>query len=172
MTAIAANLQAVRTRIAAAERESGRLSANAASSVMLLAVSKTWPHAAIREAHAAGQCEFAESYVQEALDKQSFLRDIPLAWHFVGPLQSNKTRVVAAQFDWVHSVEREKIAQRLSEQREAHLPSLQVCLQINVSGEASKSGVLPQEAHALARQRCESAPSAIARTDVHPGSDK
>jgi pyridoxal phosphate enzyme (YggS family) len=150
MTAIAANLQAVRTRIAAAERESGRLSANAASSVMLLAVSKTWPHAAIREAYVAGQTAFAESYVQEAVDKQQSLRDIPLAWHFVGPIQSNKTRIVATNFDWVHSVEREKIAQRLSEQRGAHLAPLQVCLQINVSGEASKSGVSPQEARALA----------------------
>ncbi|MDB5799649.1 MAG: hypothetical protein JWL63_588 [Rhodocyclales bacterium] len=151
MTAIAANLQAVRTRIAAAERESGSRSSHGAPPVTLLAVSKTWPEAAIREASAAGQRAFAESYVQEGIDKQSSLQDVPLEWHFVGPVQSNKTRLVAAHFDWVHSIEREKIAQRLSEQREPSLPPLQVCLQINVSGEASKSGVSPAAAANLAR---------------------
>ncbi|MDB5813383.1 MAG: YggS family pyridoxal phosphate-dependent enzyme [Rhodocyclales bacterium] len=150
MTAIAANLQAVRTRIAAAERESGRTVANATPAVTLLAVSKTWPPTAIRAAHAAGQRAFAESYVQEGIDKQSSLHDIALAWHFIGPVQSNKTRVVAEHFDWVHSIEREKIAQRLSEQRRVDLSPLQVCLQINVSGEASKSGVSPRDAQLLA----------------------
>jgi len=151
MTAIAANLQAVRTRIATAERESARVSAGRPSSVTLLAVSKTKPANAVREAYASGQRAFAENYVQEGVDKVLALRDIPVEWHFIGPIQSNKTRAVAAHFDWVHSVEREKIAERLSEQREKHLPPLQICLQVNVSGEASKSGVAPADVTALAR---------------------
>ena len=158
MTVIAANLQAVRARIAAVERESGRGNARAtagvedgSTAVTLLAVSKTKPAAAIREAHAAGQGAFAENYVQEGVDKILELRDLPLVWHFIGPLQSNKTRLVAAHFDWVHTVEREKIAQRLSEQRDAGQPPLQVCLQVNVSGETSKSGVTPTELPGLAR---------------------
>jgi PLP dependent protein len=147
MTAIAANLQAVRTRIATAERESGRTP----SSVRLLAVSKTKPADAVREAHAAGQRAFAENYVQEGVDKVQALRELAVEWHFIGPIQSNKTRAVAEHFDWVHTVEREKIAQRLSEQRGAHLPPLQICLQVNVSSETSKSGVAPAQLSALAK---------------------
>jgi PLP dependent protein len=147
MTAIAASLQAVRARIATAERESGR----APSSVALLAVSKTKPAVVVREAHAAGQSAFAENYVQEGVDKVQALRDLAVEWHFIGPIQSNKTRAVAAHFDWVHTVEREKIAQRLSEQRGQDLAPLQICLQVNVSGEASKSGVAPNDLPALAK---------------------
>ncbi len=158
MTAIAANLQAVRTRIATAERESGHkheraladVGSGESSVVTLLAVSKTQTAAAIREAHAAGQRAFAENYVQEGAEKVIALRDIPLEWHFIGPIQSNKTRVVAAHFDWVHSIDREKTVQRLSEQRDARLLPLQICLQVNVSGEESKSGALPEDVPALA----------------------
>jgi hypothetical protein len=123
-----------------------------AASVTLLAVSKTFPAEAVREAFAAGQRAFGENYVQEALDKIAALRDLPLEWHFIGPIQSNKTRVIAENFAWVHGVERLKIAQRLSEQRPADLPPLNICLQVNVSGEASKSGVAPDEVLALARE--------------------
>jgi pyridoxal phosphate enzyme (YggS family) len=151
MTAIAANLKAVRTRIAAAEREAGRASSAAMPAVSLLAVSKTKPESAVREAYAVGQRVFAENYVQEGVDKVLALRDLPIEWHFIGPIQSNKTRAVAAHFDWVHTIEREKIAQRLAEQRDEGLAPLQVCLQVNVSGEASKSGVAPEELSALAR---------------------
>ena len=119
--------------------------------VRLLAVSKTWPAESLRALAACGQRAFGESYVQEALPKQAALADLPLEWHFIGPLQSNKTRPVAAGFSWVHSVDRLKLAQRLAAQRDAHLPPLQVCLQVNVSGEASKSGVAPDELPALAR---------------------
>jgi PLP dependent protein len=121
-------------------------------SITILAVSKTVDAATVREAHGLGQHSFGENYVQEALDKIAALADLRsmLQWHLIGPLQSNKTRVVAEHFDWVHSVDRLKIAQRLSEQRPAALPALQVCLQVNVSGEASKSGVAPQEVPALA----------------------
>ncbi|MFM2060169.1 MAG: hypothetical protein RLY71_4554 [Pseudomonadota bacterium] len=120
--------------------------------VTLLAVSKMQPAAAVRAAHAAGQRHFGENYVQEALDKMTALADLraELQWHLIGPLQSNKTRPVAEAFDWVHSVDRLKIAQRLSEQRPAGLAPLQVCLQVNVSGETSKSGVDPAELAALA----------------------
>jgi len=116
-------------------------------------VSKTFPADAVREAHAAGQCAFGENYVQEALAKIEALADLrpQLEWHLIGPLQSNKTRVVAEAFDWVHSIDRLKIAQRLSEQRPPGMPPLQVCLQVNVSGEASKSGVAPDELPALAQ---------------------
>lgn len=119
----------------------------------MLAVSKTFPAVTIREAVAAGQRRFGENYVQEAIDKMDELADLreQIEWHLIGPLQSNKTRVVAERFDWVHTVDRLKIAQRLSEQRPAHLPPLQVCIQVNTSGEDSKSGVAPDEALALAR---------------------
>ncbi|PZQ36493.1 MAG: YggS family pyridoxal phosphate-dependent enzyme, partial [Ectopseudomonas oleovorans] len=117
----------------------------------LLAVSKTKPAEAIREAHAAGLRDFGENYLQEALEKQTQLADLPLIWHFIGPIQSNKTRPIAEHFDWVHSVDRLKIAQRLSEQRPAHLPALNICLQVNISGEDSKSGCSPEELTALAR---------------------
>ena len=146
MTTIPANLQAVRARIAAACAAAGR----APESVRLLAVSKTWPPAALEEAFGAGQTAFGESYVQEALPKLEALAALPVAWHFIGPLQSNKTRPVAEHFSWVHSVERLKIAERLSVQRPAELPPLNVCLQINVSGEESKSGCAPEQALDLA----------------------
>ncbi|MFM0718766.1 YggS family pyridoxal phosphate-dependent enzyme [Paraburkholderia strydomiana] len=144
------NLEAVRQRIAAAAHSAGR----DARSVTLLAVSKTFPAEDVRAVHAAGQREFGENYVQEALAKIESLADLraSLEWHFIGPLQSNKTRPVAEHFDWVHSVDRLKIAQRLSEQRPDHLPPLNVCLQVNVSGEASKSGVGIAEAVEVAQE--------------------
>jgi pyridoxal phosphate enzyme (YggS family) len=147
MRSIADNLQAVRGRISSAARAAARDPA----AVSLLAVSKTHATALIREAYAAGQRAFGENYVQEAEEKMAQLADLPLEWHLVGPLQSNKTRAVAERFQWVHSVDREKIARRLSEQRPQGLPPLEVLLQVNVSGEASKSGVAPGEAPALAR---------------------
>lgn len=149
MATIANNLQLVRNRISQAclkvHREIG--------SVTLLAVSKTFPAEHVREAFNAGQKLFGENYVQEALDKIEALSDIraDLTWHLIGPLQSNKTRPVAEAFDWVHTVDRLKIAQRLSEQRPAHLPPLQVCVQVNTSGEDSKSGCAPEESLALAQ---------------------
>jgi pyridoxal phosphate enzyme (YggS family) len=146
MTSIAANLQAVRARIAAACIAAGR----GAESVQLLAVSKTWPAALVREAAAAGQHAFGESYVQEACDKAAELKDLGLEWHFIGPLQGNKTRPVAESFAWVHSVDRLKIAGRLAAQRPPGLPPLQTCLQVNISGEASKSGCAPPQALDLA----------------------
>ncbi|MDB5818304.1 MAG: hypothetical protein JWQ11_1944 [Rhizobacter sp.] len=145
-------LEAVHRRIHAACRQSGR----DADSVRLLAVSKTVDAAGVRDAFDAGQRAFGENYVQEALDKIEALADLrsQIEWHLIGPLQSNKTRVVAEQFDWVDSVDRLKIAQRLSDARPAALPPLQVCLQVNISGEASKSGLAPSEvagvAHAVA----------------------
>ncbi len=148
MTTISANLQAVRERIDAAARKYGRN----ATDIALLAVSKTWPAAFVREAAAAGQTAFGENYVQEGVAKVEGLRALGLQWHFIGPLQSNKTRSVAEAFDWVHSVDRLKIAERLAAQRPAGLPPLQVCLQVNVSGEATKSGVGVSEAVFLARQ--------------------
>lgn len=147
MTAILTNLQATRQAI-----EQAATAANRAGSVRLLAVSKTFPAAAVREAYAAGQTAFGENYLQEALDKIEALRDLPLEWHFIGPIQSNKTRPIAEHFAWVHSVDRLKIAERLSDQRPSGLPPLNVCLQVNVSGEASKSGVAPEEVEALALQ--------------------
>lgn len=144
---IADNLAAVRARIASACRAAQR----PPSSVTLLAVSKTWPAAAVREAWQAGQTAFGESYVQEALAKMDKLADLPIEWHFIGPIQSNKTRAIAENFAWVHSVDREKIARRLSEQRPPRLPPLAVCVEVNVSGEASKSGCRPEEAEALCR---------------------
>jgi PLP dependent protein len=145
MTTIPANLQAVNARIVAACVAAGRDPAT----VDLLAVSKTWPAACIREAFAAGQRAYGESYVQEAGTKLTTLADLDLEWHFIGPLQSNKTRPVAEHFAWAHSVERLKIAERLSSQRPAHLPPLNVCVQVNVSGEESKSGCAPGEVPAL-----------------------
>lgn len=149
MTMIGDDLQHVRQRIATACADAGR----APGAVRLLAVSKTFGPEAVREAHAAGQAAFGENYVQEGLDKIAALADLRagLEWHCIGPLQSNKTRPVAEQFDWVHSVDRLKIAERLSAQRPAHLPPLQVCLQVNVDGGANKSGVTPEEALPLAR---------------------
>ena len=141
-------MQAVKARIAAACRASGRPQ----SGVQLVAVSKTHPAEAIRAAAAAGQRDFGENYVQEALAKMDALADLPLVWHFIGPIQSNKTRAIAQAFQWVHSVDREKIAVRLSEARPAHLAPLQVCIEVNVSGEASKSGVAPEAAGPLARE--------------------
>lgn len=144
MTTIARNWQAVRAAMGAAAVFPGR------TAVSLLAVSKTFPADAVREAYAAGQRCFAESYVQEALDKIAALRDLPIEWHFIGPIQSNKTRAIAENFAWAHSVDRLKIAERLSSQRPPGMPPLQVCLQVNISDESSKSGVAPDDAIKLA----------------------
>ena len=147
MTTIAANLQAVRERIARAAQAAGR----PASDIALLAVSKTFPAGKVAEACAAGQHAFGESYLQEAVEKVTRLSHLQIEWHFIGPVQSNKTRAIAGHFQWVHSIEREKIAVRLNEARPANLPPLDVCIQINVSGEGSKSGIAPGEELALAR---------------------
>jgi len=144
---IAQNLAQVHTDIAAACEAAGRL----ADSVQLLAVSKTWGPEAVRAAHAAGQTAFGENYIQEAVDKMAALRDLPLQWHCIGPIQSNKTKLVAEHFDWVHSIDRLKIAQRLSEQRPPTLAPLQVCIQVNVDGGSTKSGVSPADLPALAQ---------------------
>ena len=148
MSPIAANWQAVRRRIESAARAAGR----AADSVRLVAVSKSFPPEAVREAADAGQLDFGENYVQEALEKIQRLGRLGLTWHYIGPIQSNKTRVIAAHFDWVHTIEREKIAARLSQARDPGRPELQVCIQVNVSGEASKGGVAPEELAPLAKQ--------------------
>ncbi len=121
-------------------------------SVTLLAVTKTCSAQAVREAWAAGQRAFGESYVQEALAKMDELSELPIEWHYIGPIQSNKTRSIAERFDWVHGIDRLGIAQRLSLQRPAHLPPLQVCVQVNTGGEASKRGVEPSRALALASE--------------------
>ena len=146
MSTIADNIglviQRIRAAAAAVQRD--------ASSIHLLAVSKTKPAQAVRDAYAAGLHDFGENYLQEALGKQADLTDLPLSWHFIGPIQSNKTRAIAENFAWVHSVDRLKIAQRLSEQRPADLPPLNICIQVNVSGEASKSGCTPADLPALA----------------------
>ena len=147
MNAIASNLQAVNRAIA----QAAQLAQRKAETISLLAVSKTFPAAAVRAAYGAGQRAFGESYVQEALDKIAALRDLPLDWHFIGPIQSNKTRAIAENFSWAHSVDRLKIAERLSAQRPASLPPLNVCIQVNVSGEESKGGVAPGEVLDLAR---------------------
>jgi pyridoxal phosphate enzyme (YggS family) len=149
MASIAENILQVRARISSACQAFHRL----ADDVHLLAVSKTCPGASVREAFAAGQRDFGENYVQEALAKMAELADLGsgIRWHLIGPLQSNKTRDVAARFDWVHSVDRLKLAQRLSEQRPDDLPPLQVCLQVNISSEDSKSGVAPADVLALAQ---------------------
>ncbi|KJZ48039.1 MULTISPECIES: YggS family pyridoxal phosphate-dependent enzyme [Pseudomonas] len=146
MSTIADNILQVSSRIHAATLAANR----AENSVRLLAVSKTKPAQDLREAYAAGLRDFGENYLQEALGKQLELADLPLIWHFIGPIQSNKTRAIAEHFDWVHSVDRLKIAQRLSEQRPADLPPLNICIQVNVSGEASKSGCAPADLPALA----------------------
>ena len=146
MGSIPQNLQAVKSRIDAASRACGR----DPRAVRLLAVSKTHAPAHVREAFAAGQRAFGENYVQEALDKMAALAELPLEWHLVGPLQSNKTRAVAERFHWVHTLDREKIARRLAEQRPPGAAPLNVLIQVNVSGEASKSGVAPGEVRALA----------------------
>ncbi len=147
MSTLADNLSAISARIASAAQAAGRDPA----SVQLLAVSKTKPASAIREIHAAGVRDIGENYLQEALAKQQALSDLPLIWHFIGPIQSNKTKAIAEHFDWVHSVDRLKIAQRLSEQRPAGLAPLNICLQVNVSGEDSKSGCAPADLPALAK---------------------
>ncbi|MDP2760488.1 MAG: YggS family pyridoxal phosphate-dependent enzyme [Sideroxyarcus sp.] len=147
MTAILSNLQAVQLAVAGAARAAGRRE----NAVQLLAVSKTFAAEAVREAYHGGQSAFGENYLQEALDKIEALRDLPLEWHFIGPIQSNKTRPIAEHFAWVHSVDRLKIAERLAAQRPLHLPPLNICLQVNVSGEASKSGVAPEAVAQLAR---------------------
>ncbi|WP_166221511.1 YggS family pyridoxal phosphate-dependent enzyme [Pseudomonas atagonensis] len=146
MSTIADNILQVGSRIQTATQAAHRPE----NSVQLLAVSKTKPAEALREAYAAGLRDFGENYLQEALGKQLELADLPLIWHFIGPIQSNKTRAIAEHFDWVHSVDRLKIAQRLSEQRPADLPPLNICIQVNVSGEASKSGCTPADLPALA----------------------
>ena len=146
MSTIADNIGLVSQRIRAAAAAVQR----DASSIHLLAVSKTKPAQAVRDAYAAGLHDFGENYLQEALGKQADLTDLPLSWHFIGPIQSNKTRAIAENFAWVHSVDRLKIAQRLSEQRPTDLPPLNICIQVNVSGEASKSGCTPADLPALA----------------------
>jgi len=147
MTMIQDQIEAVHTRMLQACMTVGR----PASAVSLLAVSKTFGPDAVRAAHQAGQLAFGENYIQEAVEKITALRDLPLQWHCIGPIQSNKTRLVAEHFDWVQTVDRLKVAQRLSAQRPAHLPPLQVCIQVNVDGGPSKSGVPPEDALALAR---------------------
>ena len=150
MATIADNLQDVLSRLSRISRET-RAARRDATNVTLLAVSKTFPADAVRECAAAGQRAFGENYLQEALEKINALHELGLEWHFIGPIQSNKTRPIAEHFHWVHSVERERVATRLNEARPAGLPPLNVCLQVNVSGEASKSGVAPQDVGALAR---------------------
>ncbi len=155
MTTIADQLHHVQAQIAAAAAQAGRPPA----AVRLLAVSKTFPAAAVREAALAGQRDFGENYLQEGVEKIAALRAMtdlaplipPLTWHCIGPIQSNKTRLVAEHFDWAHTIDRLKIAQRLSDQRPAHLPPLQVCLQVNVDGGATKAGCTPAEAAELAQ---------------------
>lgn len=152
MSVIRQNLQAVQRRIDEAADNAQR----PADSIALLAVSKTFGADAVIDAASTGQRAFGENYLQEALDKMASIQaerpDLVLEWHFIGPIQSNKTRPIATHFDWVHSVDREKIAQRLSDQRPAHLPPLNICLQVNISGEASKSGMTPDEVLAAAHK--------------------
>ena len=148
MTTIRHNLQTVHGRIQAACAGAHR----PVDEVTLLAVSKTFGPEAVRQAHAAGQRAFGENYIQEAVEKMALLADLPLEWHCIGPIQSNKTRLVAQHFDWAHTVDRLKVAQRLSEQRPPDKPPLQVCIQVNIDGGATKSGVAPGEVDALARQ--------------------
>jgi pyridoxal phosphate enzyme (YggS family) len=146
MTTIASSLQAVNARIARVAQAVGRQP----DEITLLAASKTNPAEAVREAWLAGQIIFGENYLQEALAKMPALADLPIEWHFIGPIQSNKTKRIAENFSWVHSVDRAKIADRLSKDRSETLPPLQICLQVNVSGEDSKSGVESEELAALA----------------------
>jgi pyridoxal phosphate enzyme (YggS family) len=147
MSTLASALQSVRARIDRAARAGGR----DGSEIQLLAVSKTWPAPRLREAWQAGQRAFGENYAQEGVQKIGQLSDLTIEWHFIGPVQSNKTRALAENFAWVHSVDREKIAERLSAARPPELPPLNVCLQVNVSGEATKGGVAPADVCALAR---------------------
>ena len=151
MSYIAVNLQHVRDRILTAQALRPQNPQNT-DTVQLVAVSKTQPAAVLREAYAAGQRAFGENYVQESLDKICELADLNIEWHFIGPIQSNKAKPIAQHFAWVHGVDRLKIAAALSQHRPANLPPLQICLQVNVSGEASKGGVTPAEALALAQQ--------------------
>lgn len=173
MASIEANLQQVRRRIARACDSAGR----SAQSVTLLAVTKTFGATQVQAALAAGQQDLGENYVQEALAKMAELapQRQRLRWHLIGPLQSNKTRVVAENFDWVHSVDRLKIAARLAEQRPPGLPPLQLCLQVNISGEASKSGLLPDEVAAVAKAVVELPPERITLRGLmaipEPGAD-
>jgi PLP dependent protein len=147
MDTIEKRLQAVKSRIGNACAAAGRDPRD----IVLVAVSKTFPPADVRAARAAGQRDFGENQVQEAVAKIGALADLGLVWHFIGPVQSNKTRAIAAHFAWVHSIDRLKIAERLSAQRPDAAPPLQVCIQVNVSGEATKSGATPGEVPALAR---------------------
>ncbi|RYF39817.1 MAG: YggS family pyridoxal phosphate-dependent enzyme [Comamonadaceae bacterium] len=177
MTTIPDNLQRVRERIAAACAAAQR----DVTEVTLLAVSKTFGPEAVRQAHSAGQSAFGENYIQEAVEKAALLEDLPLQWHCIGPIQSNKTRLVATHFDWAHTVDRLKTAQRLSDQRPAHLPDLQVCIQVNVDGGPTKAGVTPADALDLAREverlprlklrglmsLPEPAPDFVAQQDLH-----
>jgi pyridoxal phosphate enzyme (YggS family) len=146
MTTIRNNLQRVQERIDAACARAQR----PVTDVTLLAVSKTFGPEAVREAHECGQRAFGENYIQEAVEKIALLRDLPLQWHCIGPVQSNKTRLVATHFDWVHTIDRLKIAQRLAEQRPPELAPLQVCIQVNIDGGATKAGVTPADVAALA----------------------
>lgn len=144
MTSISNRLHTVRTRINDLAHE-----LHIVYPISLLAVSKTWPVACIKEAAEAGQYAFGENYVQEAITKIEQLAALNLEWHFIGPIQSNKTRLIATYFNWVHTIDRIKIAQRLSEQRASNLPDLNICIQVNVSGEESKSGIAPGEVDSL-----------------------
>ncbi|EKO3415313.1 YggS family pyridoxal phosphate-dependent enzyme [Vibrio fluvialis] len=154
MSSIQQNLEHITSQIENAQQKCGR----PRSSVQLLAVSKTKPVEAILEAAQAGQRAFGENYVQEGCDKVQFFAEhhpeLDLEWHFIGPLQSNKTRLIAEHFDWMHTIDRAKIAQRLNEQRPAHLPPLQVLIQVNTSGEASKSGISENDLFTLAELIC------------------
>ncbi|TDR72468.1 YggS family pyridoxal phosphate-dependent enzyme [Paludibacterium purpuratum] len=141
-------LDQVRQWIHDAEAQANR----PAGAVQLIAVSKTFPGDAIREAYAAGQRAFGENYVQEFASKVAELSDLDIEWHFIGPIQSNKTRIVAEYAHWVHSVDRHKIAERLSTQRPSAMPALNLCIQVNVSGEQSKSGCAPEAVGDLVRQ--------------------
>ncbi len=146
MNAISENLSIVRKRLHEAELLAGR----PVGSVGLIAVGKTWPACALEEAYHHGQRDFGENYLQEALAKQDALKHLDIVWHFIGPIQSNKTRPLAERFDWIHGVDRLKIAQRLSEQRPGHLPPINLCIQVNVSHEFSKSGVALEDLKPLA----------------------
>ena len=145
MNIIAQRLQDINTSIHCAKLKTHRL-----DKILLLAVSKSKPANVVREAFLAGQKYFGENYLQEALTKQQQLKDLVINWHFIGPIQSNKTQAIAENFSWVHGVDRVKIAERLNAGRPPHLPPLNICIQINVSGESSKSGIGPQEAETLA----------------------
>jgi len=147
MTTISNRLQDILTTI-----QSAQATNSPGQPVQLVAVSKAQPASAIRDAYQAGQTVFGENYLQEALDKQAQLSDLNIEWHFIGPIQSNKTQPISQHFSWVHSVDRLKIAQRLNESRPEDLPPLQVCIQVNISNEDSKSGVLPDDLAALAAE--------------------